>query len=223
MRRPPQYWLGNVKAVIGLRHDVDEVLAIAEIERRAGIARGRIEHVAVQPDQCELNHVAGRDAGLVRPELQAEGQRILGVKCAHHQQRLIDALEDALGVFLEQFGDAVAVRPRLLDRVRPLGRGDCEIADPDQGQEEQCDLQRTIPQDRSSGFADCPCGNHDARPRFGRQGRTALAPSDGIALSPPRLHRDTRGRKRRAGAVHSAKLGGTALSFCLDKAQFFSL
>ncbi|MEY9755169.1 hypothetical protein [Bradyrhizobium yuanmingense] len=196
---------------------MNEVLAITEIKWRTGIARRRLGHVSVRSDQSELDHVAGGEAGLVGPELQAEGLRILGVECLYHQQRLIHALEDALGVLLEQFGDAVAVRPRLLDRIHPLGGGNCEIADPDQGEKEQCDLQRSIPQDRSSGFANCPCGNHDAHSRFGRQGRTALARSIGIALSPPRLHRDTR-----AGAVHSAKVAETALSFCLEEAQFFS-
>ena len=161
VRRPPEHRLCDIEPIFGQLHRFDEVLPVPEIERRAGIAGRRIEQVAVRSDQRELNHVAAGHLRFLGPEFQAEGGRILRVKRARDQQRLIDPFEYPLGIFLKQFGDTVSVRPRLLQRFRPFRRRDRKIADPHQRQEEQRDLQRGISQDCFCGLADQSAGvNH---------------------------------------------------------------
>ncbi|GGI20941.1 hypothetical protein GCM10010987_11890 [Bradyrhizobium guangdongense] len=101
VRRPAEDRPGDIEPVVGLPERVDEVLAIAEIERRTGIARGGGEHVTVEADQRELNDIAARKMRPVAPGLQIKAGRILGVKRLHDRQRLIDPLEDPLGILLE--------------------------------------------------------------------------------------------------------------------------
>jgi hypothetical protein len=154
VRRPPEHRLCDIEPIFGQLHHLDEVLPVPEIERRAGVAGRRIEHIAVLSDQRELNHVAARHLRFTGPKFQAEGGRILCVKRTHDQQRLIYPFEYPLGIFLKQLSDTISVRPRLLQRFRPFRRRDREIAGPHKRQEEQRDLQRGIAQDALCSFAD---------------------------------------------------------------------
>ena len=95
-----------------------EMLAIGQVERRRGRFGGRFAADPVFVDAAdEKRELVGMDP-LVDPVADVEPLFVLGIGGARRQQDLVDAGNDAVGVFLERAREIAGA----LDR-RPLGVG----------------------------------------------------------------------------------------------------
>src|SRR5258708_18255447 len=100
--RPPYDRLADEQLVNGWIELLQEMLAIAEIERRPAIICRGSHLIAIGADQGELKCLIADQRGSRRPGTQIEVDRIVLETLAKEKQRSIDALQDVDDILFEQ-------------------------------------------------------------------------------------------------------------------------
>jgi hypothetical protein len=149
--------LGDVEAVLVRGGERAEMLAVADVDRLP-VRAARPAHVAVRPDDRDLDHLAAEAAALV-PHPQIEMVRIVQVVGADDAERAADVGERLGEMGVEGAGEVLRVLDRRLLGAVALDRDVEREAHPDQpdhGEAEQRRALRDRVKPAQEGLLRCP-------------------------------------------------------------------
>src|SRR5580704_9441498 len=92
------------------------MLAVADVDRSRQPARRGLNEIAIRRDLAKFSGDIADQSALASGFVQIEVLRVVLVSLAQQQQGRVYTLEQPYGVFLEQFGHAVAAFDGEIDR-----------------------------------------------------------------------------------------------------------